>query len=358
MDLFILGLTHKQTVDTVFTLSKVKVHHIHISYQKRKKNKETMKPVLSAFLVFALPYSRAQTATSTTPASCAQVVSTHTFAGDCCALTDEDNGGCRITVVGGTCTVTGPNLGGVLTSMSNDACPATEYNVLGDCQADKDCGTRFCGTDGACYPYTCANFFQLHPAMEYDSATATDLMCESAVKDFDLVHYACGRTNSGLVADPGVGMKSNQFCTGQSRSDDEFGIAVECFDYEANTDFSAFTMDALGAGVTCVGGSAFFHYQAGYDISEFENGSLVRTSFVKQGPLSTAMFDEPSAYGSMFAVITRTAVTPPPTKAPTDVPTIAPSASPSDPPSDDAVTARTGFLWLAGIVGSLILMFN
>lgn len=94
---------------------------------------------IAVFALFATP-GNAQQKTEPFPLKidsdlpCADIVSTHTFEGSCCSLSDRQapNSGCELTVINGRCTVDGDiwRVVFVSTFQFND-CPESEYVIPG-----------------------------------------------------------------------------------------------------------------------------------------------------------------------------------------------------------------------------------
>ena len=68
--------------------------------------------------------------------SCSDVLTQCSFSGTCCSLTDYDETGCTLTILGGTCSPSGSECPWQLsaTSTSSDACPVGDYDVSLDAE--------------------------------------------------------------------------------------------------------------------------------------------------------------------------------------------------------------------------------
>lgn len=98
----------------------------------------TIKAILFSLLVAGVArtsnaqITSGQAVTLATGTSCPDAIAACSFDGDCCSLSDNaDNGGCTLTIIGGTCTPSGEGCPWSLsgTSTSSDACPESEYDI-------------------------------------------------------------------------------------------------------------------------------------------------------------------------------------------------------------------------------------
>lgn len=193
---------------------------------------------------------------------------------------------------------------------------------------------NFCGQDDQCYFYTCDNFYQYG---NWTSAPRiSPLTCEEyddgAEEHYNAIVYGCSGYGPG--ANPGDQIPRqvfNEKCLGLVDN-----LRFECYRMAAETNFTSFLTEvaALAPNSTCDNYDPERNL-ATNAVERFIYGIYLVETFGATsafgGINTTTIFDEESAYKTMFAKIEVVEV---PTNVPTLVPTTAPSPSPT--PSSSA----------------------